>query len=254
MQGAWLMRIAGELWRGPELVVGGAFRSGTNYLRFLLERNFRCRVRYHAFGWKHAPVPIVNRSATFALPRLPLLFVIKDPYALCVSLYDYWRQHRRNFQAAESWPEFLRSRFIVFDRDPARSPQLRFANPVQYWNQLYWNLAFLPEGRFRAFGLRYEDLLADPEATLRPVATRLGLVRRKGPFERPARVLQRMRDGRAGWRNAALTDEPFDDSHYRQRLYLARYAPADLAFVAGELDPELVRHFGYSIEPAAAAD
>jgi hypothetical protein len=42
------------------IAVIGGFRSGTNYLRFLLENNYRCDVSFHAFGWKHANVPIIS--------------------------------------------------------------------------------------------------------------------------------------------------------------------------------------------------
>lgn len=150
-----LRRLLVRLRRRPAtVVVVGALRSGTNYLRFLLERNWACSVAFDAFGWKHAGVPIPGSAARLAYPDLPILFTVKEPHAFCRSLHRYHVAHGRNLRAPTEWGRFLREPLVLLDRDPARSPQYRFANPVQYWCFVYWNLAFLPEGRFRVHGLR----------------------------------------------------------------------------------------------------
>lgn len=44
----------------PIIAMMGGFRSGTNYAKTLLERNYHCRVRNHVFGWKHWFLPIIS--------------------------------------------------------------------------------------------------------------------------------------------------------------------------------------------------
>lgn len=243
------MVLSRLLPRRPEIVVCGALRSGTNYLRFLLERNFTCRVSYHAYGWKHAGVPILHATTRMRYPDLPILFVVKNPHAFLVSLHHYRCRHDRNMIAPLAWQEFLRRPLVLYDRDRSKSPQLRFANPVQYWNQLYWNLAFLPADRFRVRGLRYEDLLAEPQARASEAAAALGLRRRAGDFLLPQDEVSRMKDRRPSRRNPWTTGRPFDPGYYVRRDYLSHFSARDLDFVAGELDQTLVDHFGYDRRP-----
>ncbi len=65
-----------------EVALSGAFRSGTNVVRALLELNHGVTV-VHAGGWKHAPVPVSEQS--------PVVGVVKDPYAWLVSMWTYTR-------------------------------------------------------------------------------------------------------------------------------------------------------------------
>ena len=168
------------------VTVMGLFRSGTNFLRAALEWNCECSVRYNTFAWKHGFIPIVGASRAATLEATDLVVITKDPFASVDSIYRYYRKRGVNIRAARSWPAFLRSRIVIYDRKQPGSPQFRFQNPVQLWNDLNWNFT-----RFEAAGclnvhVRYLDLLDYPQGTLSGLVQRLGLPRKsEGDFELP---------------------------------------------------------------------
>lgn len=232
----------------PKLAVMGAFRTGTNYIRFLLEKNFACRILYDAYGWKHAGVPIWTRYSQLAYPSLPVVYVYKHPASFVASLFGYHTTVKRNISAPFEWEAFLRSPLVIFDSKLGSSSQLRFSNPVQYWNFIYWNLSHLPEDRFRSVGLSYESVLDDPEGQMSEVARQLSLKRISATFEVPEQKMARLNDRHGLDPNKAVTDQVFDPARYDKQNYLRRYSEADLDFLLSEADPHLMQRFGYQVE------
>ena len=155
----------------------GAFRSGTNYLRYLLEENFHCTLDFDAYGWKHGPIAVQNSQARAIYP-VPIFAVVKNPAAFCVSLFRYNRAVGMNMEAPKTWRDFLRQKIVIFNGSLQVSPQYRFPNPVSYWNFITWNFATLPAEMVAL--IRYEDLLEGSETALMPYATQFGLKRRDG--------------------------------------------------------------------------
>ncbi len=235
----------GILGRPPRVAVMGAPRSGTNFVRYLLERNYRCRVLYHSYGWKHAPVPIFDAHAPVRYPRLPIVYVSKNPLSFAASLHAYFVASGLNIRAAPEWTHFLREPITLFDASLDRSPQMRFANPVQYWNFVYWNLSTLPAARFSCHGLRYEDALIDPESATARVASLLGLARLSRPFDVPAFTMSRMGEGRARGGNPYETERPFDREAHTKARALDRFTPEDVEFVSSQADAAVVERLGY---------
>ena len=229
----------------PKLAVLGAMRSGTNLVRRLVEKHWEISAGFSSYGWKHAGVPIFSPDSGLSYPSVPILFVVKNPYASVVSLFRYrmlaiTRGHRVSIEGGETPETFLTSPITVFDSQLPGSPRLRFANPVQYWNFVYCNLEMLDPGRFRVRGLNYEDLLADPER-LRVVEKLAGLPAAPGAISLPAAATGRDTD------KAAMRGDggAFDASYYRNHIYLEELSPSQIAFIGEQVDPWLMQRRGY---------
>lgn len=230
----------------PDIAVLGAFRSGTNYVRFLLEKNFRCDVHFNSYSWKHGPVLINARHDTVPYLDMPVVAVVKEPFSFCVSLYRYFMTVGLNIDAAKDWDGFLRSPITIFNKDKTKSPHYRFANPIAYWNFLNWNLTHLPGLGERAFFLRYETLLEDPEKPIVRIADRLGLKSVTTDFVTPSEIMKRMGEGRRQMKAPMVKSQLFDDRLYLDAKYLENYSDAQEALVRSQFDPELMSHLGYT--------
>ncbi len=233
-----------------KIAVIGALRSGTNFLKYLLEHNFLVSADFNAFGWKHSGVPVLGSNSALDYPDVPLAYIVKNPYAFAVSLHRYHQRisthgDRVSISGSEGWSAFLTNPIVIFDSQLAGSPQMRFANPMQYWNFLYWNLETLDKKRFSAVGFNYEDLIADPD-TVRSIETVVRLRRRSVALAMPSNQMRRLGGGAAQTSIGEYeTPERFDPDYYVEQRYLAPYTPEQLAFVRSEVSPWLMERRGY---------
>lgn len=252
------MKCLGRLFRTgragarlPRVAVMGALRSGTNYLKFLLETNYVVRADFSAYGWKHGGVPILPAGGPGTYPRVPLLYIVKNPYAFALSLHRYHqrareRGHAISLVAEDDWDEFLVGPIEIFDSQLAGSPRMRFPNPIQYWNFIYRNLETLDRERFRTCGLNYETLIADPTA-LRQIEAVAPLERRQAETRTPGHHLRRLGGGAidvAPGKYETLDD--FDAQYYLDRRYLEAFNDAQALFVRAQADPWLMDRRGYA--------
>lgn len=229
-----------------DISVLGAFRCGTNYVKYLLERNYRVNAHFSAFGWKHAGVPIFSGGSGYQYPKMPAVFVVKNPYAFTLSLHKHFIENRKGMIASEAFDEFLRKPIVLFDSQLEGSPQLRFANPVQYWNFVYWNLETLDRKRFACVGLNYEDLVADPER-IRAVEKIATLARQTGEIVIPRNQMKRLGPQSRLAVDEYETKQAFDRDYYLERRYLERITPSQVAFISAEADPFVMERRGYAI-------
>lgn len=235
----------------PVVTVMGALRSGTNYLKFLLEANYFVRADFVSFGWKHAGVPVLPAGGPMSYPEVPLFYIVKNPHAFALSLHRYQRRKREqghaiSLVAADSWEDFLFSPVEIFDSQRAGSPRMRFANPIQYWNFVYWNLETLDRGRFAVHGLNYESLVADP-AALREVEALVPLKRRQAETRTPGKHLKRLTgDAVDVGPRGPETQDAFDATYYTDHRYLESFSAAQRSFVRVEADPWLMERRGYA--------
>lgn len=233
--------------RAQKIAVLGAMRSGTNLVRRLVETHWEISAGFSSYGWKHSGVPIFSPDSGLPYPSVPILFVVKNPYAFVMSLFRYRMLairlgHRVSIEGGETLETFLVSPITVFDSQLLSSPRLRFANPIQYWNFVYCNLETLDPKAFRAQGINYEDLLADPE-TLRGVEKLAGLPAAPGPISLPAAATGRDTD-KAAMRGGG-DGGAFDASYYRDHRYLEELSPGQIAFIGDQVDPWLMQRRGY---------
>jgi hypothetical protein len=224
----------------------GLFRSGTNYVRTLLEWNYDVTVNYDGYGWKHAVVPTFTNASQFTYPDGKTLVVVKNPYSVLLSWYKYVINNGRNIRADTStFGDFIRNRIYYRDDfNKSLAPEYYFPNPVQMWNSVVWNHVSVAE-QTGGFILEYEDLLRSPEETSNRIAHRLRLNRKSDEFVHPQNVVRNMGDrGSRDERSRYVTKKEFDSSYYLDREYVREYCEDDLIFVARSLDADLIKRFG----------
>jgi len=228
----------------PKVAVVGALRTGTNYLKFLLEANYQITAAFSEFGWKHAGVPIFNHGSGFDYPDVPVFYIVKNPYAFVMSLHRYYVEHRKNIISHDAFDHFLTRPIVLFDSQLKNSPQMRFSNPIQYWNYIYWNLENLSTEKFRSIGFNYENLLADPEG-IKALEQVFRFRKRTGRTIVPRNQLKRLTGVTADVAGGQYeTEDSFDSSYYIEEKYLNDFSEAQLSFIRNELDPQLMARRG----------
>ena len=230
------------------VAVVGVFRSGTNYLRSLLELNYRARISYNAFGWKHGLVPIVSRGSAVEFPNLPTLVIARNPFSAIEALFRYVVKAGANIACRTDWHGFLRERLIVYDKWNPDSAQLWFPNPVHYWTAMNWNYLSAGGSSHPVCFVRYEDLLADPRGETQRIAAELSLDPLPGQdgFVDVQTRVKAMDD-----RDRSLPDQYARALRFNQRdfylshAYMDRFDNEDRSLVEGLLDRELLERMGY---------
>ena len=226
-------------------------RSGTNYARAVLELNFHCTVLQNLFGWKHGYFSLAvsnSRIASIMKNHGGVVFVTKHPLDSIYSLFTYYKSVGRNIRAGDEWEDFLRRPIFLNINENTESAEYRFANPVDLWNSINWN--YLSAGKVcPTFHIKYEDAYSIPQETFLAAAEFLGLARRtEGPLTVPSERLKRLGPRTLETYDQYVTGREFDKrDYYETKEYLQKYSPADLEFVAANVDHELVQKLGYEI-------
>ncbi|MCU0867114.1 MAG: hypothetical protein MUC36_25300 [Planctomycetes bacterium] len=231
--------------RPSRLQIFGERCSGTNYVAQLLRRNLGLEPT-DAFGWKHGWLDRVEGPAEHTL----FVVVHRDPFDWVRSL------HRMPWHAAPAlqglpFDRFLRAPWwcewgqhmelaaddprhgteMLHERDPATGQ--RFANVLALRTAKHRAWEGLA-GRVRHLAaVRYEDAAAAPARVVRELAQRFSL--RRWPWLRAVR-------GEKGGPRRYVEKAP------------AALAPADIQFVAEQLDHQLERRCGYDLEARVAAE
>ncbi len=232
-------------WSRPRVAILGGFRCGTNYLKYLLEVNYHVSAEFSPYGWKHGGVPVFNVGSALRYARVPIVYSCKNPYAFVVSLYQY-SQLRDGLTTYDSLGQFLRSPLVMSCIETDGSPELRFSNPIQYWNYLYWNLESLSSDRFTAIGVNYDDLISDT-GRLELIADTLGLKRRRSRLVQPAKKLTRESGRYTQFLDQRhQTEEQFDAGYYLDRRYLNELTSEQVDFIGTEVDPWVMTRRGYT--------
>lgn len=231
----------------PKVAVVGALRCGTNYLKFLLETNYRVTAGFSDFGWKHAGVAIFNRGSGYDYPDVPLFYIVKNPYAFVVSLHRYYIAHRKNIISHDAFDEFLTRPIVLFDSQLKNSPQMRFSNPIQYWNYIYWNLENLSQEKFRSLGFNYEDLLADPNG-IRKLEQTFRFRKRTDETVFPRNQLKRLTGVTTDVAGGQYeTEDSFDSGYYIEKKYLEEFSAEQLRHIRNEVDHSIMARRGYPV-------
>ncbi len=230
--------------REKEVAVCGAFRSGTNFVKFLLEKNFHCRAVFHAYAWKHGFIPVSSPQSSVKIKNFPGLFVTKEPLSHIVSLHKYFFEVGKNISAPKAWDEFVVSPLSIFVEVDHFGPEYRFNSPADYWNALSWNFQSFAEKNEGFDHVRYEDLINDPYEVIGRFADKWGLKRKSQIFEVPTRKMKRLSD-RDQNGNEYQSEEHFDESYYLKKDFRVRYTKSQENFVKSRIECQLLEKLGY---------
>ena len=233
-------------YRKPQVAVMGVMRSGTNLVSWILENHWNLTVNDAAFGWKHGGVPVLSPKSSLKYKALPLVYVVKNPFAFAVSLHRYANlpETKVSVKGEQDFDAFLRSPVVIFDTKLSGSPQWRYSNPIQYWNAFYWNMETLDRTKFPVVGVNYEDVLINP-CCLDALSSISSARRCFDDIKLPVQALKRnSADG-----HHDVSDQTFQAQYYAERRYLDAFTPAQIDFVAAQADPWLMQARGYDAAP-----
>ena len=233
----------------------GLHRSGTNFLRIILQENYHVSVLTNVGGWKHGFYELPQRLGR----ELDCIICMKDPYAWVHSFYNY-----RHPEKDLPFSDFVRNELTLIGPDGPEHT-ITSPNPLKHWVRMHehWRAAELKE--HRKFVFRYEEILANPAASIQELVRVLKLERKKSVGYRVMRLV-----GLAGQepkfflpsiRLGAVPEkykdkhfkrgEAFDANRYTKLKYLDAFTPDLLAFAKEQLNADLVRSLGYNILEAA---
>ncbi|HEU4880732.1 MAG TPA: hypothetical protein VFT45_00765, partial [Longimicrobium sp.] len=246
----------------------GERRTGTNYLRFLVQANFQdVAVLMHVLGDKHGPPSPFDAlwrqaqccadparefvwRATFEPPWRALADEAgrREVVRLAAPVAAAFAAGELGFLLSVKNPYAWALSLRRFLRWPAPAPA-RLARACQRFNEVHG--AWLELSRQRpCCVVRHEDLVDDPEGVLRTVGARFGLRRRDAALED---AHERM--SAQFWDDTPIetTGEPFDRGYYRDHRYLQELGAAERDVVTRAIDWSLLEPFGYAPEPPAPA-
>ena len=200
--------------RLPDFIIGGAPRSGTTWLYYLLDRHpqiamakpprpepkfflvdelYRQGVEYYSKRWfegipagkmagekstNYLEDAAVAERIRAAVPRAKLIFILRNPVDRA---YSNYRWSRMNGMESE---EFAAALALESERERNLSPELRFSRPHAYFSRgLYADHLqrfFSAFPREQVLVLRFEDCVADGPGAAKRVHRFLGVAPRPG--------------------------------------------------------------------------
>ncbi|WP_147457627.1 hypothetical protein [Paracoccus alkanivorans] len=232
-----------------QVCVRGIFRSGTNFLKSLLEINYDVKVKYDSYGWKHYFFPAINEKTTVIYPNQPCVFIARNPFLSLTSLYNYFESNKRNAEKVDtsSFKSFIREDIIIHDGGNKSSPRLWFPNPVVMWAQINHNAVTsaksMPE---RAIFIKYEDLISSPEHVTLLVAKNFSLPSTRSDFVVPEKRLKKLHENTHNSENF-FTNEKFNKAAVEPEEYMKNFDNDDLDHIIKSVPSFIIDEIGYDI-------
>lgn len=160
-----------------KVLVVGTFRSGTNAMQSCLEAHFDVEVTFNDWFWKHGVPPTGIQCPV--PPDVPIVVMVRSPFAFHQSLYPFWLHRRPNLDAGPDVSAFARKELVVFDVSGGNlgRPKYWFRYPTEYWNQFYYAWLSWTEVRSRCQFMRLEDVEAATDDVVGRLADRFKLRR-----------------------------------------------------------------------------
>jgi hypothetical protein len=229
----------------------GLHRSGTNFLRVILQENYEVNLLTNTGGWKHGYYELPQRLGR----EMDVVICVKNPYAWLLSFYKHLQPEQ-----TISFAEFLRQP-INLQRPERQDRALCADGPAQLWVQMYEHWLAIELKHHRKFLFRYEDVLADPRGSIAELVTKLEL-RRRAPWHHRLRHSLGLANGEARFflpsiRLGAVPQnykgkhirrgEEFNPCQYTRHEYLKSYRAEMLDFVNQYLKPELLERLDYAV-------
>ncbi|MGX8012021.1 hypothetical protein ACVDG8_025180 [Mesorhizobium sp. ORM8.1] len=150
--------------------VMGTPRSGTNLVKYLVERYLEVPVVFDQGFWKYGIFPALMHGRELHYGDLPIVVVSKDPVS---QLLSWYRQARNDtlFKPSRNLAAFLGQPFEVRqDFTEPRKMEYRFRTPADYWNQFYFAMDALRRTGVPVHFVRYEELVSVPAPSLNSIS------------------------------------------------------------------------------------
>jgi hypothetical protein len=212
-----------------EIAVVGAFRSGTNLMKWLIECSYHARCSFNQWSWKHGLPPTTLSAAGHGRPSVPLVIMVKEPVRQNVSLFRHWQRTRPHLLAGRSFSQFVRAELIVHDNSyGGRGPKYLFATPTDYWNAFYFSYLYWDDVVVTSLVVRLDELEGHTANVVSQIGVQLGLVRRTDfDPQLPMHKVRPSPDGRAAQLDAAERhSDALEVSEEDRRFILSRVSPA----------------------------
>jgi len=245
--------------RMKEIKEYGLHRSGTNFLRVILQENYQVVLLTNTGGWKHGYYELLQRLGR----ELDIAICVKNPYAWLLSFYNHLQPEKKI-----TFAEFLRQP-LNLERPERQDRALIADGPAQLWVQMYEHWLGIELKDHRRFLFRYEEVLADPRGSIAQLVKELELQRRR-PWHYRLRNSLGLASGEPRFflpsiRLGAVPQnykgkhikrgEEFNAGQYTRHEYLNSYTPEMLEFVNQQLKPELLHKLGYQrVQPGALVE
>ena len=225
----------------------GLQRSGTNYLTHLINNNFKnTNVLVNIGGWKHG---YYNLSEILG-KELDVMVITKNPYAWLWSVYDYWSPPKKLNIGPDltdvSFEQFLHSK-AIFERQRGVPYLIRAENPIQYWNNLNYHWSTINMEKGKVCMITYESLLYNMHHVLIQIMKGFGLEPKSEDLDF---VGCKKTFTPAGETLSPSKEEFKKENYYTQKKYMQHYTESSVQFVNEQLDKDLMRRLGYSLEEA----
>ena len=223
----------------------GLQRSGTNYLTYLLNENFKhVQVLVNLGGWKHGTYATRDILGT----EIDLVILAKNPYAWLASVYDYWSPPKKFNVGPDltnvSFEEFIKTP-IYLEKQRGVPYMFRAANPIQHWNNMYYHYQSIITEEKKKCIVTYESLMVGISPVLIQLADAFDL--------EPVRWDLTFRDSKKVFGPAGEVVKPSDDQfdkyeYYAKKKYLDKYTGELVQYVNSQLDETVLSNMGYQLE------
>lgn len=191
-----------------EIKIYGLKRTGTNYIKALIEKNFDATIDDNKGGWKHGPY-IKNE---LQYKETDVIVMIKDPVA--------WLDSLRRYLKSQWSPDFFMKHYIW------------------EYNTMYMHWINIKLDSHKLIVIKYENLAYNTEDTLHMIAERLDLRQTLLPLNIIPGVIKS---------GGQITDIKFNKDYYINKQYIQHYSPHTIELIYKMLNPELKHRFGYAL-------
>lgn len=225
----------------------GLPRSGTNYLRKLVELNFFSRVLVHAVRGKHlTPMPIsktdisrVNNFGTeyleseMEIPRILKYMRSRPVYTMIITKNPYsWMISYRNYINSHENPNVQFTYYIDKSGED-------LVKAVRWWNdttRAY--IRFKDEFNNSVYIVKYEDLIHDFRSTLEKLGQQFRMTRKGKEFSPVEKIIG------PGYTETGIN---FNENKYRDPDYASELGEQAIMLINKELDKQVMDSLGYEM-------
>lgn len=210
--------------------IHGLQRTATNYVAHMINENYKnCKSLVNIGGWKHG-----HYCAPWCLGQeVHVVVVTKNPYAWLVSLYKY-------LSPPFDFDHFVRSPIVL--GEPNGSPYfLRAQNPIQHWNNMNFHWMSIRLNEKKVCTIPFENICMSPSEMTLALGNYFSLQIKEN-------LVNTDKEMRPANESPEIGDSNFNKDFYFQKLFLKQFSSSLISFVNEQLDVDLMKNLGYSIE------